>query len=430
MKRALAAVALLLAMSGAGRAAPCVMEVAVDSVVHPVTVDVLDGALKATAEQGCALLLIRLDTPGGFLSATREMIQRMLGSAVPVAAFVSPGGGRAASAGFFLLEAADVAAMAPGTHTGAAHPVLLAGTPDDVMKKKIENDAAAELRTLTDRRQRNSELAGKAVLESKSFTDQEALAQHLIDLIARDESDLLAQLNQREVRRFDGRMVKLELAGARLLPYEPTLRQRFQTALSDPNLALALTVLGALCLYVEYSVPGMIAPGVAGGILLLLGLSSLSVLPLNWVGVALLVLALALFVLEAKVTSHGVLGAGGALAMVLGALYLVDSPAPELRIRLSTALGLALPFALITGFLVTLVVRARRLAVSTGQESYAGQWAETTETLTPEGQVIFRGEVWHARARGRVEAGCKVRVTGVEGLTLHVEPETEGENNG
>ena len=188
----------------------------------------------------------------------------MLASPVPVLAFVTPGGGRAASAGFFLLEAADVAAMAPGTHTGAAHPVLLAATPDDVMKKKIENDAAAELRTLTDRRGRNSALAEKAVLESRSFTDQEALKEHLIDLIARDERDLLAQLDRHPIRRFDGRTVTLELAGATLVPYALTLRQKFQVALSDPNLALALTVLGALCLYVEYSAPGLIVPGRGG----------------------------------------------------------------------------------------------------------------------------------------------------------------------
>ena len=426
MFRWLCGAALLLAMATPAASASCVTVVDVDSAVHPITVDVLSGALRAAAEQHCVALLMRLNTPGGFLTATRESIERMLAAPVPVIAYVAPGGGRAASAGFFLLEAADVAAMAPGTHTGAAHPVLIAGTPDEVMKKKIENDAAAELRTLTDRRGRNSALAAKAVVESHSFTDQEALKEHLIDLIARDEADLLGQLDGRPIRRFDGHTVTLELAGATLVPYELTLRQKFQVALSDPNLALALTVLGALCLYVEYSAPGLIAPGVVGGILLLLGLTSLSVLPLSWTGIALLLLALALFVLEAKVTSHGVLGAGGAVAMVLGALYLIDSPVPELRIRLSTALSLALPFALITGFLVTLVVRARRSAIATGQESYEGQAAVTTTALEPDGQVVFRGEIWHARSRCAIGVGQNVRVTGVDGLTLSVEPESKG----
>jgi membrane-bound serine protease (ClpP class) len=406
--------------------APCVVTVEIDSVIHPVTAEIVARGIDQARQAGCQLVLLHLNTPGGFLDATRAIIEKIVSSPVPVAAYVSPGGGRAASAGFLILEAADIAAMAPGTHTGAAHPVLLVGSPDDVMKKKIENDTAAELRTLTDRRGRNSPLAEKAVLESRSFTDQEALREHLIDLIASSDSDLLKQLNTREVRRFDGRTQTVETDNARLIPYELTIRQKVQSALSDPNLALALTVLGALGLYVEFSSPGFIFPGVAGGILLLLGLSSLAVLPLNWTGVALLLLALALFVLEAKYTSHGVLGTGAAVSMVLGALFLIDSPIPEMRIHLSTALGLTLPFAVITALLVTLVVRARLAKPATGLESAIGASAVALTPLNPTGQVLYHGEVWQARASAELPAGSPVRITAVTGLTLSVEPNPTG----
>ncbi|MBI5084344.1 MAG: nodulation protein NfeD [Acidobacteria bacterium] len=311
--------------------------------------------------------------------------------------------------------------MAPGTRAGAAHPVMLAGTPDEILKKKIESDTAAGLRTLTDRRGRNTAMAQKAVLESQSFTEQEALREHLIELVASSDADLLGRLNGREVKRFDGRIVKLELGGVRVIDYIPTLRQDIQTALSDPNLALAFTLLGVLGIYLEFTSPGLILPGVAGAVLLVLGLSSLSVLPLNWTGVVLLVMAVALFILEAKIASHGILGGGGVVAMVLGSLLLVDSPVPEMRIRLSTALLLTLPFALISAFLVTLVVRARLRRPATGGETYAGSEAVTLTALSPEGKVLFRGDIWNARAEREIPANSQVRITSRRGLELMVE---------
>jgi membrane-bound serine protease (ClpP class) len=425
MLRLIRWLALALIITAPVLGGPCVVTIEVDSVVHPVTVEILGRAIEQAERERCSLLLMRLNTPGGFLEATRAATEKMLSSPVPIAAYVSPGGGRAASAGFFLLQAADIAAMAPGTHTGAAHPVLLAGTPDETLNRKISNDAAASLRTVTERRGRNPAVAEKAVLESKSFTDQEALKEKLIDLIAANDRELMQQLDGRTVRRFDGRTTTLLLKDAVLTPYELTTRERLQSALADPNLALAMTVLGALGLYLEFSSPGLILPGVAGAILLVLGLGALSVLPLSWAGVALLLLAVALFVLEAKFASHGILGTGATVAMVLGAMMLIDTPAPEMRIHLSTALGLAIPFALITGFLVTLVVKARLSQVATGSEALPGQPAVALTELAPEGQVLYRGEHWQARCRTHAPAGSKLRITALDGLTLEVEVQTK-----
>jgi membrane-bound serine protease (ClpP class) len=336
---------------------------------------------------------------------------------------------RVAAAGFFILEAGDIAAMAPGTNTGAAHPVLMGGQMDPEMKRKVENDAAASLRSLTAKRGRNSALAEKAVLESKSFTDKEALDDHLIELIARDEKDLLAQLNGREVVRFDGRKQILHLAGANVTAYQPNLRERMIAAIADPNIALILIVIGAMGIYIEFSSPGLIAPGVFGAIAVLLGLSALSVLPINWTGVALLALAFTLFALEAKFTSHGVLTIGGAIAMVLGAVLLVNSPLPELRIRWSVAIALALPFALITSMLLTLVVRARANKVVTGPAGMLGEAAVAVTALAPAGKVRVRGEYWNAVAPpgAHLEAGSRVRITAVRGLELAVKPDPSGE---
>jgi membrane-bound serine protease (ClpP class) len=313
--------------------------------------------------------------------------------------------------------------MAPGTNTGAASPVLLAGEMDTVMRKKVENDAAALLRGVAGKRGRNTALAEQAVLESKSFSDKEALDGHLVDLVARDQAGLFSQLNGREITRFDGRKQVLHPEGAGVVDYELTWRERFISAVSDPNIALVLLVLGALGIYVEFSSPGLIAPGVAGAIMVLVGLSALSVLPINWIGAALLLLAVALFVLEAKFASHGVLGTGGAVAMILGALLLVNSPIPEMRVHLATAVGLTLPFALITVFLLSLVLRARANKVVTGASGLVDTAALAHTPLDPAGKVFVHGEFWDAVCSRPVEAGARVKITAVEGLVLKVEPE-------
>lgn len=401
--------------------APRVLAVDVGGVIHPVVVDSVQSAVEQAGRERAELILLRLNTPGGFTDATRELIGVITGSPVPVAAFVAPTGGRAASAGFFLLQAADVAAMAPGTNTGAAHPVMLVGQPDAVMMKKIENDLAASIRSVVERRGRNVELAEKAVSESRSFTAAEAIAEKLIDVVAADEADLLHQLDGRTVRRFDGRSVTLRLSGAAVATYEPTLRQKVRASTADPNIALALVVLGLLGLYIEFVTPGVIAPGVLGALALIWGLSSLSVLPVTWTGVGLLLLAVTLFVLEIKVTSHGVLAAGGVAAMVLGALLLVDTPYPELRIRLSTALALALPFGAVAAALVTMVVRARRYAVQTGTAAMIGKHGIACTALEPTGRVLVHGELWNAVSASPVPENARVRILAVHGLELTVE---------
>jgi membrane-bound serine protease (ClpP class) len=404
-------------------AAPKVIAVNVDGMVHPITADIVGGAINQAKNENASLVLVRLNTPGGLMDAMRETIAKMIASPVPVVAYVAPSGGRAASAGFFLLEAGDVAAMAPGTATGAAHPVLMGAQMDPVMKQKVENDAAAYLRSICEKRGRNSQLAETAVRESKSFTEKEALDQHLIELVASNDRDLLAALDGREVTRFDGSRVTLHTSGAVIESYDPTLREKIISGIADPNIALVLLVIGALGIYVEFSSPGLILPGVVGAILALLGLSALSVLPINWLGAALILMAFAMFLLEVKVASHGILGAGGAVALVLGAVMLVDSPVPELRIRWVTAIAVALPFSAITVFLLTIAMRARRNKVETGREGMVGQVGSAVTELAPDGKVFVHGEYWDAVAPRTVPSGAAVRVVSVDNkLKLTVEP--------
>lgn len=398
-----------------------VVAITIDGVVHPVTVEIVGNALDSAGQRNASALLIRLNTPGGLLDATRHITEKIAAAPVPVIAYVAPSGGRAASAGFFLLQAADIAAMAPGTNTGAASPVLLGKEMDPVMRKKAENDAAAAIRSIAAKRGRNAELAQQTVLEAKSFTEEEALKNKLIEVVASSDRQLLDQLDGREVTRFDGRKVVLRTAGAEIVEYEKTIREKVMSALSDPNIAFVLLILGALGIYIEFSSPGLIAPGVGGAILVLLALSALSVLPINWGGAGLILLALVLFALESQFASHGILGVGGAISMVLGALLLVEGP-PEVRIRFGTALAVVLPFAAITTFLVSLVVRARANKVMTGEAGMLNEIGVARTPLAPEGKVFVRGEFWDAISTTAVDAGARVRVVAIDGLTLKVEP--------
>ncbi len=393
----------------------------IDNVIHPITTEIVTDAVNQARTRGSTVLLIRLNTPGGLMSATQEIVERLIASPVPVVTWVAPSGTRAASAGFFLLLAGDVSAMAPGTHTGAASPVMLGRELDPVLRRKVESDAGAWLRSIASRRGRNAALAEKAVSEAKSFTEQEALDSKLIDLIAKDETELLGRLDGMVITRFDGAKQTLALKDAKISVYELSLRQKMLKAVSDPNLALIVLLLGALGLYVEFSTPGLIVPGVAGAILLLLGLSAIALLPLNWLGVALIVLAIALFVLEAKFTSFGILGAGGAAAMILGALFLVEGP-PEFRIGLGTAVGIALPFGLISVFLTTLVIRAHGEKAQTGVSGLIGETGIARTDLNPEGKILVHGEYWDAISSVAVTEGTRVRVLSVDGMRLKVEP--------
>lgn len=413
---------LLFGLAAASsQAAPAVVAVNVDGIISPITVEILGHAIDQAANENAAAVLLRLNTPGGLLDSTREITSKIVASKVPVIAYVTPSGGRAASAGFFLLEAADFAAMAPGTNTGASSPVLEGQQMDPVMRSKVENDASAWLRSIVTKRGHNAELAEKTIREAKAFSEKEALDDHLIDLIAPSERQLLDSLDGRELTRFDGRKETLQLRGATVLDYRPTARERIVEAVSDPNTGFILLALGALGIYVEFSSPGLIFPGVAGGIMALLGLSSLAVLPINWIGAALLILGVTLFVLEAKFTSHGVLGVGGAVAMALGALLLINGP-PEIRIHLATALSVTIPFALITMFLVSLVIRARSNKAVMSEGGLLNEIGEARTALEPAGKVFVHGEYWDAISTAPVSAGGHVRVVAVDGMKIRVEP--------
>jgi membrane-bound serine protease (ClpP class) len=411
-----------LFLAGFASGASRVIAISVDNVIHPITVEILAHGIEQAKRERADLLLVRLNTPGGLLQATRQAIEKITASPVPVAMFVTPSGGRAASAGFFLLESGDIAAMAEGTNTGAASAVLLGGQQmDPVLRKKVDSDAAALLRSLASKRGRNAPLAEKAVFEAKSFTAHEALENKLIDLIAPDEQQLMAQLEGRTITRFDGRHQTLRLSGAQVLDYKPTIREQLLSSISDPNIAFILLILGALGIYVEFLSPGLIFPGVAGGIMVVLALSAISVLPINWAGIALLLLSFAFFVLEAKFASHGILAAGGVAAMIIGSLLLVNGP-PEMKIRISTALTVALPFAAIAVFLVSLIVRARARTVETGMAAMQSAIGVALTALSPRGKVFVHGEYWDAVSATPVAPGTAIRVVGMQGLTLQVEP--------
>ncbi|MDZ7639948.1 MAG: nodulation protein NfeD [Bryobacterales bacterium] len=400
-----------------------VIAVDIDGVVHPITVEILRNAIAQAEGAGAAAVLVRLNTPGGLMDAMRECVEVIVASRVPVVTYVTPSGARAASAGFFLLQAGDIAAMSPGTNTGAASPVLMGEKMDPVMRKKVEEDASASLRSVVSRRGRNAELAEKTVLEAKAFTEEEALKENLIDLVAADETALFKAIAERRFKNWSGEERGLSVSNPVFTFYEKSWRERLMATVSDPNLAFILTIVGVLGIYVEFSHPGLILPGVAGAIAVLVGLSALSILPINWMGVALLVLAVAFFVLEANFASHGILGAGGAIAMALGAVLLVDSPIPEMRIRWGVAIAISLGFAVISIFLLSLVIRAHRNKVLTGVEALPGRQAVAVEDLSPRGRVMLDGDFWNAVSTAPVAKGDTVLVKSLSGLTLHVEPE-------
>lgn len=418
MRRALAFLLVLIATS----ANAAVLRVAVSDMIHPISDEYIGRALALAARSHDDAVIIELRTPGGLLESTRSIVEKIMTSPVPVIVYVAPAGSTAASAGFFVLESADIAAMAPGTNTGAAHPVILGEKMDDVMKTKMENDAAAFMRTIATRRGRNVAVAESAVRQSKSFTEQEALSQKLIDVVASDLPSLLRSVNGRTVKLYNGSTVTLNVAGKPVTNYEMSLKERILSKLMDPNLAFLLFVLGGLAIFAELNHPGAVLPGVVGLISILLALFALNLLPTRFAALALLVAAFALFALEAKYATHGVLGIGGIICMVFGALFLVDGPIPEMRVHLLTAVVVSVPIGLIAIFLTTLVLRARRNRVVTGREGMIGEIGIARTELGPNGKVFVHGELWNATARREVPQGTRVRVSGVEGLQLIVEP--------
>jgi membrane-bound serine protease (ClpP class) len=400
-----------------------VLRIEVNDAIQPVTVEYIGRALEDAAANHDQAVLIKINTPGGLVDSTRKIIERIESSPVPVIVYVAPTGSRAGSAGIFILEAADVAAMAPGSNAGAAHPVLVYGPkPDEEMNRKIENDTAALMRSIASKRGRNVELAEAAVRESKSFTDQEALDKKLIEYIAPSEQDLFHQLSGKSFKRFDGKTVTLNLDNQSIRDYKLTLKQRILTYLMDPNVAFILMAIGALALYAEFNHPGAVIPGTVGVVFILLSAFALNLLPVRFAALAMIIGAFALFAAEAKFASHGVLTTGGIVLLTLGGLFLVDAPIPEMRVHLATALAVSIPLGLITAFLMSIALRARRNKVVTGEQGLIGETGVAQTLLAPAGKVFVHGELWDALSAVPVPAGENIVVRQVEGLTLRVDP--------
>lgn len=422
----------LLILAAASPAWGAIARIDLNGSIDPVTAEFVVRSIAQAEKENAALLLIRLHTPGGFASSMEEIISKMLGSRIPIAVYVAPSGAKAASAGFFILLASDIAAMAPGTNTGAAHPLMAiggfpvgGGDAGKTLTEKITSNATAFLRSIASKRNRNVAEAEKGVTESKSFTDSEALNAHLIDFIARDEPELLAKLQGYRVRLFSGQEMVLNTRGQSTVDYRMTTREKLLSAISQPNLALLLGVVGLILVYFEFSHPGFIAPGVIGGICILLSVLGLSFLPINYVGVLLIVLAIGLFIAEVKVGGFGVLGIGGLVSMVIGMLILIDAPDPAVQVGLSTALGLALPFGVIFMILLFALLRSYTQKVSTGDEGMIGLIGTADSDIFLSGRVKVRGEYWAARSASPIAAGKPVKVLAVENLTLNVEEAKE-----
>ncbi len=414
----------------AGRA-PVVYSAKVDAIIHPVSAEYMVETIDRADAAGATLVVFTLETPGGLVDSTRTIISRMISARTPVVVWVGPSGERAASAGFLITIAADVAAMAPGTHIGAAHPVAGEGQQvDQTMAKKMAEDVAAYARTLASKRGRNVELAQAAVTESKAFTEQEALDAKppLIDLIASDIPDLLRKLDDRTITRFDGTKAVLHTANPVVTPVDMNWRQRMLSTLAHPNIAYLLLSLGMLGLTIELWNPGAILPGVAGGICLLLAFFTFQVLPVNYAGLLLILFGIALFVLELKVPSYGLLSVGGLVSLFFGSLILMNSSAPELQVSLQVIIPVVIALAVILSFLVRLAIRSQQLRPTTGAAGMLGEAGVVLTAIGPgqAGRVETHGEIWRATAEEAIGEGERVRVTGVEGLTVTVQRDGAG----
>ena len=420
-----ALVCLLLVVSSSSASAE-VLKVVVNDTIQPISGEYIARAIAEAARRNDQAVLIEINTPGGMVSSTREIMEKISTSTVPVIVYVTPTGGHAGSAGIFILESADIAAMAPGTAAGAAHPVILIGPvqlkPDEEMNRKIENDAAALIRSVASKRGRNIEAAEGAVRESKSFSDQEAMAQHLIDYVASSPEDLFRQMKGKSFKRFNGESATLDLEGQPIVPFNMTLKERILDALMEPDLAFLLLAIGALALYIEFNHPGAIIPGTVGVVFILVAAFALNLLPTRFAALGLILGAFALFAAEAKFVSHGVLTAGGIVLLTLGGLLLVDAPIPEMRVHLATALAVSVPLGIITAFLMSIALKARRNKVVTGEQGLVGETGVAQTALAPQGKVFVHGELWNAIAPSPVPIGQLVVVRRVDGLTLQVEP--------
>ena len=423
ISRILLGIAAALFLSSASFAE--VLKIVVNDTIQPITEEYISRAIDEAQRRNDQAVLIEINTPGGLVESTRHIIDKITNSQVPVILYVAPTGSRAGSAGIFILEAADIAAMAPGTNAGAAHPVLigpLAPKIDDEMKRKIENDTAALMRSVASKRGRNVDGAVSAVLESKSFTEQEALSQHLIDYVASSEDDLFRQIDGKSFKRFNGQEVTLKLSGQPIVPFGMTLKEHILGYLMDPNIAFILLAIGALALYAEFNHPGAVVPGTVGIVFVLIAAFALNLLPTRFAALGLILAAFALFAAEAKFASHGVLTVGGITLLTLGGLLLVDSPIPEMRVHLLTALAVSVPLGLITAFLMGIALKARGNKMVSGAQGIIGETGIAQTALSPRGKIFVHGELWDAVSSSDVSAGEPVIVRRIDGLLLQVEP--------
>ena len=422
MKKALILLLCLAPLS----ASADVLKLVIDNTIQPLSEERFERAIDEAQKTHADALLIELRTPGGLMTSMEHIIHKILSSQVPVIIYVTPSGSRAASAGFFILESADVAAMAPGTHTGASHPVgPFGGDIKGAMGDKVLNDASALMRSIVSKRGRNIEVAESTVRESKSFTDSEALSQKLIDYVASNEQDLFRQIASKPVKRFNGQMVTLNLTGEHEQVLQPTLKEQILGFLMDPDIAFILLAIGALALYTEFNHPGAVWPGSVGIVFILLAIFALHLLPIRFAAVVLIFASFVLFALDVKFATHGVLAVGGIATLVIGALLLVDSPIPQMRVKLVTALGVSVPLGAITVFLMSIALQARRNKITTGVEGLIGEIGVAQSALAPAGKVFVHGEIWDAIANGEVPAGEKVVVQSVDGLRLKVDKVNE-----
>ena len=416
--------ALLVVVSSSASAE--VLKVVVNDTIQPISGEYIARAIAEAGRRNDQAVLIEINTPGGMVSSTREIMEKISTSTVPVIVYVTPTGGHAGSAGIFILESADIAAMAPGTAAGAAHPVILIGPvqlkPDEEMNRKIENDAAALIRSVASKRGRNIEAAEGAVRESKSFSDQEAMAQHLIDYVAPSPEDLFRQMKGKSFKRFNGDSATLDLEGQPIATFNMTLKERILDALMEPDLAFLLLAIGILALYIEFNHPGAVIPGTVGAVFILVAAFALNLLPTRFAALGLILGAFVLFAAEAKFVSHGVLTAGGIVLLTLGGLLLVDAPIPEMRVHLATALAVSVPLGIITAFLMSIALKARRNKVVTGEQGLVGETGVAQTALSLQGKVFVHGELWDAISPSPVPIGQLVVVRRIDGLTLQVEP--------
>ncbi|MGZ8429367.1 MAG: NfeD family protein [Candidatus Deferrimicrobiaceae bacterium] len=418
--------ALLSAPGGSREATTApVLVAAIASSINPVTADFLSSVIERAQEENAGLLVVELDTPGGLDSAMRQMVQEIIRTPVPVVVYVSPPGARAASAGVLITLAADVAAMAPGTNIGAAHPVGIGGGGmDNTMAKKVENDAAAYARSLAEKKGRNGEWAENAVRESASLTETDALRKNVIDLVAPSLAGLLSAVDGRVIEK-EGKKITLRTKGAAVTRIPMGLRHRVLSVLADPNIAYILMMIGIYGIFFELSNPGAVFPGVVGGIALILGFYSLQTLSANYAGFLLIALALILFILEIKIVSHGALTIGGIISLVLGSLMLFRSSVdPYLRISWSVILTMVAVSAAFFGTVVTLAVRSQLRRPATGSEGLIGETGVAMADFTGKGKVFVVGELWDASCDTPLRKGQEVMVEGRQGMTLVVKPKT------